>query len=141
MDTETTANFTTGTIRKKGRGVGTTSADEESRRYEGRAGRFDKIETTGTGPCPSIEGWIIFLTDIHEEAQEEDVLDLCSEYGSIKNFHMNLDRRTGFIKGYALVEYETFEDAKRAIENLEGASVLGQKIHANWAFVKGYPVC
>ena len=54
---------------------------------------------------------------------------------------MNLDRRTGFIKGYALVVYETFEDAKRAIENLEGASVLGQKIHANWAFVKGYPVC
>ena len=54
---------------------------------------------------------------------------------------MNLDRRTGFIKGYALVEYETFEDAKRAIENLEGASVLGQKIHANWAFVKGCLVC
>ena len=34
--------------------MGTTSADEESRRYEGRAGRFDKIETTGTGPCPCI---------------------------------------------------------------------------------------
>lgn len=39
---------------EKGRGVGTGSADEESRRYEGRAGRFDKIETTGTGPCPCI---------------------------------------------------------------------------------------
>ncbi|KAK8808021.1 hypothetical protein WA588_006506 [Blastocystis sp. NMH] len=100
MENETTTNFAA----EKGRGVNNASNTEENRRYEGRAGRFDKIETTGTGPCPSIEGWIIFLTNIHEEAQEEDVLDLCSEYGSIKNFHMNVDRRTGFIKGYALVD-------------------------------------
>ncbi|CBK23556.2 uncharacterized protein [Blastocystis hominis] len=49
---------------------------------------------------------------------------------------MNVDRRTGFIKGYALVEYETFEDAQNAIKNLEGSSILGQQIHADWAFVK-----
>ena len=46
----------------------------------------------------AIEGWIIFLTNIHEEAQEEDLLDVCAEYGTVKNFHMNVDRRTGFIK-------------------------------------------
>ena len=46
----------------------------------------------------AVEGWIIFLTNIHEEAQEEDLLDVCSEYGQIKNFNMNFDRRTGFIK-------------------------------------------
>lgn len=103
-------------------------------------------------PCLvlAIEGWIIFLTNIHEEAQEEDLLDVCAEYGTVKNFHMNVDRRTGFIKvvieklgyvqGYALVEYETFEDAQNAIKNLEGASILGQQIHANWAFVKSYCV-
>ena len=48
--------------------------------------------------CIAIEGWIIFITNIHEEAQEEDLLDICAEYGSVKNFHMNQDRRTGFIK-------------------------------------------
>ena len=85
----------------------------------------------------AIEGWIIFLTGVHGEAQEEDVLDLCSEYGAIKNFHMNVDRRTGFIKGYALVEYENYDDAKRAIENMDGASILGQTIQADWAFIKG----
>ena len=50
---------------------------------------------------------------------------------------MNVDRRTGFIKGYALVEYENYDDAKRAIDNMDGASILGQTIQANWAFIKG----
>ena len=49
----------------------------------------------------AIEGWIIFITNIHEEAQEEDLLDICAEYGAVKNFHMSIDRRTGFIKASA----------------------------------------
>ena len=34
------------------------------------------------------------------------------------------------------MEYESYEDAKGAIEKLEGASVFGQMIHADWAFIK-----
>ena len=40
------------------------------------------------------------------------------------------------IQGYAFVEYENYEDAKNAIDKLEGSSILGQTIHANWAFIK-----
>lgn len=41
---------------------------------------------------------MLFATGIHDEANEEDVKSVFSEYGHVSNIAVNIDRRTGFLK-------------------------------------------
>lgn len=104
----------------------------------------------------AIEGWIVSISGIHEELTEEELSDKLSDFGEVKNLHLNLDWRTGYAKvrillhtsmiphvhmpcfqGYALVEYETYESAKSCIEHIHGSLFLNKTLKADFAFIKG----
>ncbi|XP_031097548.1 RNA-binding protein Y14A-like [Ipomoea triloba] len=120
----------------KGRGFREDAAEAD--RNVRMSARFDSLDSDGgPGPERSIEGWIVLVTGVHEEAQEDDLHNAFGEFGEIRNLHLNLDRRTGFVKGYALIEYENIEEAQKAIAEMEGTQLLTQTINVDWAFSKG----
>ena len=84
-----------------------------------------------------MEGWVIFVTGVHEEASEDDVLDSFADFGAVRSINLNLDRKTGYAKGYALIEYAQRKEAEAAIAGMDGKALLGKEVNVSWAFVSG----
>ncbi|CAL6398631.1 unnamed protein product [Bathycoccus prasinos] len=123
--------------RQKGRGFENADIIDDEVKHS-RNDRYETLrESEGERgqPQKSIEGWVVLVTGVHEEAQEEDVHENFGDFGEISNLHLNLDRRTGFVKGYCLIEYKEKEEAKSAIENMDGKLMLDQEVRVDWAFV------
>ncbi|KAL3894164.1 MAG: hypothetical protein SGCHY_005436 [Lobulomycetales sp.] len=117
--------------KRKGRGF-----TSQTKRNEAK-GKFESVPGSNTRSYQkSVEGWIILVTGIHEEASEEDVSEVFADFGQIVNIHLNLNRRTGFVKGYALLEYADFESAQEAVKTADGSQLLGKTIHVDFCFIK-----
>ncbi|CAG8489240.1 9104_t:CDS:2 [Funneliformis mosseae] len=108
--------------------------DEEPRdgvrsgdKYEQFESAVDEDATVGRAHR-SVEGWIVLVVGLHEETTEDGITDKFADYGEIKNLHLNLDRRT--------VEYETFKEAKTAIDAVNGTKLLGSTLHCDFAFIR-----
>jgi RNA-binding protein 8A len=88
----------------------------------------------------SVEGYVLIMTNIHIEAIESDIIDGIHNNGdirlagSIKQCTLPLDRQSGYVCGYVLLEVEHRGDAEMIVRQMNGREMLGQRVTVDYAF-------
>ena len=122
---------------KKGRGHDDDD-DSGNDKYNGRGGTYerrdDRSDRSESGPIRSAGGWILFVRNLHDETDEDTLIDAFSEYGDVSNIAINRDKSDGKSLRYVLIEYEKKEEAIDAIKNMNGKELLERVISVDWAF-------
>ena len=60
------------------------------------------------------------VTNVSEDANEDDLRDLFSKFGRVHRVYIGRDRETGIGKGYAFVSFEDRAIAERAMHRVHG---------------------
>ena len=75
----------------------------------------------------------IYIGNLSFQAEQEDLLDLFSQYGEVKQCSLPLDRETGRKRGFAFVEMSNDADEQKAIDDLQDVEWMGRMIRVNKA--------
>jgi RNA recognition motif-containing protein len=75
----------------------------------------------------------IFIGSLPFTIKESDLREVFEEYGAVESAKIITDKFTGRSKGFGFVEMNNDEEAKRAIEELNGAEVEHRIIVVNEA--------
>lgn len=78
----------------------------------------------------------IFVGNLNYSITEDDIKEIFEEYGELTSVKLITDKFTGKSKGFGFVEMADAEEAKKAIEELNGAEVEGRTIVVNESIEK-----
>ena len=79
----------------------------------------------------------LFVGGLDYGTTDEGLHDAFAEFGSIVSAKVILDRETGRSRGFGFVEFSSRDDAKSAIEALDGSQLDGRRINVDEAREKG----
>ena len=75
----------------------------------------------------------LFVGSLPWSVNDEQLAQIFSEAGSVDSARVITERDTGRSKGFGFVEMATEEEAKKAIETLNGKEIEGRAITVNEA--------
>ncbi|MFV0377418.1 MAG: RNA recognition motif domain-containing protein [Mangrovibacterium sp.] len=78
----------------------------------------------------------IFIGNLNYAVTEDDIREIFEEYGELTSVKLISDKFTGKSKGFGFVEMADDAEAKKAIEELNGAEVEGRTIVVNESIEK-----
>ena len=75
----------------------------------------------------------VYVGNMNYSTAENNLRDLFTQYGIVQSVNIIVDRYTGKAKGFGFVEMETEEEARAAIEALNGFEFMGRQLRVNEA--------
>lgn len=76
-------------------------------------------------------GTKLFVGNLDFKTMQHEVEELFSEAGSIREVFLPADRATGRPRGFAFVDFESEEEAEKAIEMFDGYELSGRALRVN----------
>jgi len=73
----------------------------------------------------------IYVGSLNFKMNEAELKEVFEEYGEVTSAKIIIDKYSGKSKGFGFVEMPNEAEAKKAIEELNGAEVSGRKIIVN----------
>lgn len=73
----------------------------------------------------------IYVGSLHFKMSEAELKEIFEEYGEVASAKIIIDKYSGKSKGFGFVEMPNDAEAKKAIEELNGAEVSGRNIIVN----------
>jgi RNA recognition motif-containing protein len=70
----------------------------------------------------------IYVSNLSFNVADEDLREFFAEYGEVSSAKIIMDRATGNSRGFGFVEMPNDEQAKKAIQELDGGVVEGRTI-------------
>jgi RNA-binding protein 39 len=79
----------------------------------------------------------LYVGSLHFNLTESDIKQVFEPFGELEFVELHRDPQTGRSKGYAFIQYKRPEDAKMALENMEGFELAGRTLRVNTVHEKG----
>jgi cold-inducible RNA-binding protein len=75
----------------------------------------------------------IYVGNLSYDTQNQDLEDAFAQYGSVTSARVMSDRETGRSRGFGFVEMSSDDEARNAINKLNGTALQGRNINVNEA--------
>jgi RNA-binding protein with serine-rich domain 1 len=113
--------------RSRGRSWSTSPSRSRSRSRTRRSTRRSPSRSRSRARSPSPRP-AITVSKLTRNVQEEHLREIFGEYGTIRNIELEMIPKLKIHRGTAIIEYESMEEAEKAIDHMNGGQLDGNEL-------------
>ncbi|KAG0198729.1 hypothetical protein BGX28_007869 [Mortierella sp. GBA30] len=110
---------------------------EKNRLAAQAASQAAAIEAAAQTTISDLSQHRLYVGSVNFDLTEEDLKQVLEPFGPIEFIKLHRDAETGKSKGFAFVQYKNAEDAKQAMERMNGYELAGRTIKVGLVTDKG----